>query len=67
MRGGIDSLTQVIAKTSVLAATRRLINDTENKFSGLILSSIFVERGILTEDVECNLRSETMTITHKPV
>ena len=64
-----DSLTlRLLRKTLVSAAPWRLIDDTENKFKGLFLAEgsivlkLCVERGICTEDVECNLREETIIL-----
>ena len=54
--------------TLVLAAPWRLIDDAENKFKGLIVTEggivlkLCVERGFCTEDVECNLRGETIAL-----
>ena len=64
-----DSLTlRLFRKTLVLAAPWRLIDDTENKFKGLILTEdsivlkLCVERGICTEVAECHLRGETLIL-----
>ena len=64
-----DSLTlRLLVKTSVLTAPWRLIDDTQYKFKCLILTErnivlkVCVDRGIFTEDVECNLRGDTMTL-----
>ena len=63
-----DSLTlRILRETSVLAAPWRLIDDAEDRFKGLNLTEgntvlkLCMERGICTEDVECNLWGDTMT------
>ena len=62
-----DNLTQrLLRKTLVLAAPLRLIDDAERKLKcfflteGSIVIKFCVERGICTEDVECNLSEKTI-------
>ena len=66
--GGGSLTLRLFRKTSVLAAPWRLIDDAEDTDKGFdltegnIVLELCMERGICTEDVECNPRGDTMIL-----
>lgn len=65
---GDNRTLRVLLKISKLDPFRRFIEVAENKFNGLILIEgsivlkFLIPEGICTEDVECNLRGDTLIL-----